>query len=241
MDLFEGYVGIKIGDDQLVDDVLFSLLFGLLVLFALVFRSNYRLFAKMVRDVFFVKERLSLFDTVAGNEFVFKNFMTIQALFLCSLFAFSIGEQYEGLYLPDIKLNLFSIAVLFILILLFYFFKQLIYYMFGNIFAGADKYRFWRTNYDAITGFWGILLYFPVFWILLVGIYVEISVILFVFLYILYRFFVIYKTIRIFNVKRSGFLYIFLYLCGQEILPLIFIYKGMIYLYNIIEKSALWH
>lgn len=241
MDLFEGYVGIRLGDDQLVNDVLFSMLFGLLVLFALVFRANYRLFTKMVRDVFYVKERLSLFETVGGNEFVFKNFMTLQALFLCSLFAFSVGERYGGLQLPGLKFNLLFIAIIYVFILLFYSLKRFLYFLTGNIFAEPDKYRLWRTNYDAATGFWGILLYLPVFWILFVGVYVEVSVIMFVILYILYRFLVIYKTVRIFNVRGGGYLYIFLYLCGQEILPLIFIYKGMIYLYNFIEKSALWH
>uniref|UniRef100_UPI003FEF4BAF DUF4271 domain-containing protein n=1 Tax=Parabacteroides distasonis TaxID=823 RepID=UPI003FEF4BAF len=52
---------------------------------------------------------------------------------------------------------------------------------------------------------------------------------------------IIYKTIRIFHRKNSSFLYISLYLCGQEILPLVFLYEGIIYLYNFIESSTLWH
>ena len=49
---------------------------------------------------------------------------------------------------------------------------------------------------------------------------------------------IIYKTIRIFHRKNSSFLYISLYLCGQEILPLVFLYEGIIYLYNFIESST---
>ncbi len=241
MDLFEGYVGIRLWDDQLVDDVIFTLLLTLLIVFAFVFRANYRLFIKMVRDVFYVRERLSLFEEVGGNEFVFRNFMTFQALFLCTISLFSIGQAYGYINYSDIKMNVFTIAFIFIMVLLFYLFKQVIYNLIGNIFAEPDKYRFWKTNYNAITGFWGVWLYLPVFWIAFVGEYIEMPILLFVILYVLYRFLVIYKTIRIFHIQGSGFLYIILYLCAQEILPLIFLSKGLVYLYNIIERSAIWH
>ena len=51
MGTFEGYVGIRLWDGQLVDDVVFSLLFVLFMCFALVFRTNYRLFLKMMQNV----------------------------------------------------------------------------------------------------------------------------------------------------------------------------------------------
>ena len=40
MGTFEGYVGIRLWDGQLVDDVVFSLLFVLFMCFALVFRTK---------------------------------------------------------------------------------------------------------------------------------------------------------------------------------------------------------
>ncbi|MDD2436804.1 MAG: DUF4271 domain-containing protein, partial [Massilibacteroides sp.] len=60
--LFEGYVGIRLWDGQVLNDLLFSLLIGLLFLFALAFRLHYRSFLKMVKDVFYTKERQSLFE-----------------------------------------------------------------------------------------------------------------------------------------------------------------------------------
>ena len=85
MGTFEGYVGIRLWDGQLVDDVVFSLLFVLFMCFALVFRTNYRLFLKMMRDVVYVKERQNLFEVTRGSGWLFRNFMTFQALFLCSV------------------------------------------------------------------------------------------------------------------------------------------------------------
>ena len=62
MNIFEGYVGIRLWDGQLVDDVIFSLLLFLLVVFSFVFRANFQLFVKMLKDAFLVKERQNLFD-----------------------------------------------------------------------------------------------------------------------------------------------------------------------------------
>ena len=78
MGTFEGYVGIRLWDGQLVDDVVFSLLFVLFMCFALVFRTNYRLFLKMMRDVVYVKERQNLFDE--GERMALPEFHDVSSL-----------------------------------------------------------------------------------------------------------------------------------------------------------------
>ena len=97
MGTFEGYVGIRLWDGQLVDDVVFSLLFVLFMCFALVFRTNYRLFLKMMRDVVYVKERQNLFEVTRGSGWLFRNFMTFQALFLCSVWVFQPFARKYGI------------------------------------------------------------------------------------------------------------------------------------------------
>ena len=47
MNIFEGYVGIRLWDGQLVDDVIFSLLLFLFIVFSFVFRTNFQLFVKL--------------------------------------------------------------------------------------------------------------------------------------------------------------------------------------------------
>ena len=75
MNIFEGYVGIRLWDGQLVDDVIFSLLLFLFIVFSFVFRTNFQLFVKMLKDAFLVKERQNLFDDVIGKSiFFFRNF-----------------------------------------------------------------------------------------------------------------------------------------------------------------------
>ncbi|MDD4114083.1 MAG: DUF4271 domain-containing protein [Massilibacteroides sp.] len=240
--LFEGYVGIRLWDGQVLNDLLFSLLIGLLFLFALAFRLHYRSFLKMVKDVFYTKERQSLFENGVASDHYFRQFMLFHALVLCSLFAFS------RLYINDlITFELTSHSILlclggiFGIVALFYFFKQIMYAITANIFSDNNKYKLWKNSYLAIMGSWGILLYIPVIWSIFWGAYPVLPVILFVLFYILCRFAIIYKTLRIFHKKNTGLLYINLYLCAQEILPLVFLYEGMVYLYNFIKTSTLWH
>ena len=242
MGVFEGYVGIRLWDGQLVDDVIFSMLLLLFIAFSIVFHSNFRLFIKMLKDIVFLKERQSLFEKPVGSEWFFRNFILFQTLFLTSVSLFAIARVYG--YINHLKEStvLLSIGVIFIILFLFYQFKQFLYFLFGSVFADPVRYKLWKTNYNAVMGAWGVLLYIPVLWLVFVGTHIFVPVILFAIFYILCRFVIIYKTIRIFHKINSGLLYISLYLCGQEILPLIFLYKGIFYLYNFIETSTLlWH
>lgn len=242
MNIFEGYVGIRLWDGQLVDDVIFSLLSVLFVVFSFVFRANFRLFVKLLKDAFLVKERQNLFDDVVGKSaFFFRNFMTFQALFLSSIALIAIGRIYGFVNYVEWQAVLSAIGTVFLVLFLFYQFKQCCYYLLGSVFADSDKYKLWKTNYNAVMGIWGVSLYVPVLWLVFVGTYVTIPIAMFCILYILCRFVIIYKTIRIFHKKSTGLLYISLYLCTQEILPLVFLYEGMVYLYNFIETSTLWH
>ena len=96
MNIFEGYVGIRLWDGQLVDDVIFSLLLFLFIAFSFVFRTNFQLFVKMLKDAFLVKERQNLFDDVIGKSiFFFRNFMTFQVLFLSSIALIAVGRICE--------------------------------------------------------------------------------------------------------------------------------------------------
>lgn len=242
MNRFEGYVGIRLWDGQLVDDVIFSLLLFLFIAFSFVFRANFQLFVKMLKDAFLLKERQSLFDDVIGKSLLFfRNFMTFQALFLSSIALIAAGRIYGFVNYVEWQAVLVAIGMVFCVLFLFYQLKQCGYYLLGCVFADPDKYKLWKTSYNAIMGIWGVSLYIPVLWLVFVGTHVTIPIAMFCIFYILCRFVIIYKTIRIFYKKNTGLLYISLYLCAQEILPLVFLYEGMVCLYYFIETSTLWH
>lgn len=239
----EGFVGIY-REGQWVNDWMFATLLCLFICFALIFRSHFRLSVKMVRDIVQVKERQSLFEQPVGNqkgnEWIFRLFMTFQALFLSAIALFAVGRAGGFFVCQQASDMWIIIGGTFLLLLLFYFFKQGIYIIFGWVFLDNNLFSLWRTSYHATIGFWGVSLYLPVLWLLFTDSRYTTPAILYIILYILCRFVIFYKTLRIFHIKSDGFIYLILYLCAQEILPLFLFYKGSVYLYNFIEMSILW-
>lgn len=225
---FEGYVGIRLWDGQRVDDLVLALLIILFVCFAWVFRTHPHVFARMMGDVIHMKERENLFEDVKGNEFFFRNFMNYHALILCAVCLFLIARA-EDFYSQLLEENaLLSIGLISVALVLFYWGKNFLYSLFASVFTDPDKYKFWRTGYDAIVGTWGVSLYIPALLLVFVNMNVQIPILLFIFSYITSRIVIIYKTIRIFHKKNSSYLYLSLYLCGQEILPLFLLWKAMV-------------
>jgi hypothetical protein len=239
---FEGYVGIRLWDGEMISDLLFSLLLGLLILFAVIFRRNSRLFEKMLRDVLHVRDRLSLFEDVSGNETLFRNFMIFQSMFLSALFIFLVCRNTNYIfYYPDVLNNLKIIGVIFIILFTYYLLKQLIYVTIGMIFTTPEQYGNWHISYAAATGLWGTLQYIPVIWLSFIRGHENVAVIMFIIMFIIWRLVIIYKIVRIFDIKIIGILYVFLYLCTLEILPLLLLCEGTKYLYNFIDELALWN
>lgn len=233
--MFEGYVGIHLWDGQQTDDLLVSFLLILLTIFAIFFRYNIHLFMKMIRNIWSVKKRESLFETPVKKNQFFHTFMLLQPILLCGLILFVFLRESGYSQAENIHKIIYEISCYTAAIALYFLLKQFFYFVLGMVFGDSEKYQWWKTGYDAIISIWGTTLYIPAIWLIFVGIDRMIPIILFVTLFILCRFAIIYKIMRIFYIKNKGLFYISLYLCGQEIVPLFFLYKGIIYLYNFID------
>jgi hypothetical protein len=241
-DFFEGYEGVRLWEDQLVDDVMLSLLLFFLISFALLFRSNYGFFIKMVKDMVYSKERQSIFEKSVGSDEIFRGFMIFQAIFLCSILFFIQIEITCGFPFPiTVSSIIISICSIFAILYPFYLLGFVVNRFIIYVFFDSAKYKLWKNGVNATIGLWGIFLYAPIIWITFINKQFAVSAILFAVPYILCRFIVIYKTMRIFCSQKTDFIYISLYLCAQEILPLVFLYEGMLFLYNFIKTSTLWH
>jgi hypothetical protein len=237
---FEGYTGIYLNNITFSNDILLIVVIILLSAFALIFRFNVPLFGKMISNINAGKQRQSIFDTTEKDSFLFNAFMTFQTLLLCSIFLFSVATEYKYFTNPDIPKTFIITIILLIILFLFYLFKKATYSVFGHIFAEKSAYKMMFVNYQGLFCTWGIFLYLPVLWILLIGKYLFIAYILFIISYLVFRIILIYRFIHIFFNKNTGLLFFSLYLCTQEIIPLVFLYEGLIYMYNIIEKNNIW-
>ena len=240
-EIFEGYIGIRFGNEQLIRDILFSVVFLLLICFAFIFRSNLPLFMKTIRGFISIKERQNLFDATVKENLFFKSFLKFQTLLLCAIFFYLVYITFFQINDQTIISSFILLGVFFFILILFYLFKNFLYIFYGRVFCEKSRYKLWNTNYDTLSYLWGITLYLPVLWLMFNNNSLKTVSLLYLFSYTLYRISVIYITIRIFYNKNGGILFLTSYLCAQEIIPLLFLYEGLNYLQNVIETSTLWH
>jgi len=237
---YEGFIGIQLDDFAFSNDTMLVIVLVLLSVFAWIFRLNKPLFGKMISNINAREQRQSIFETTEKDSFLFNTFMIFQTLLLISIFVYTAAVKYKLFIFPEIGPALLSLLFLFVLFFLFHLFKRVLYALFGIIFIGKSANKMMLTNYQALFCTWGVALYLPVLWILLFDTYLFLSII---FLIISFLVFKTILSIRFFNIfinKNTGFLFFSLYLCAQEIVPIVFLYEGMVYTYNIVETNNLW-
>jgi hypothetical protein len=238
--VIEGFTGVYIHDITFFNDIMLVIVIILLSVFAWLFRLNPTLFSKMISNISANERRQSIFVTSEKDSFFFNIFMTFQALFLLSAFLFAVAVKYKFLSINDF--NAFFLYVLFLGVLFFTFFlfKRVLYILFGTVFFEKHTYKMMLTNYQTLFCTWGITLYIPVLWVLLFNTHILIPFIIFVISLLAFKIIHALRIIYIFFYKNTGLLFISLYLCAQEIVPLVLLYKGMVYMYNIIENNNTW-
>lgn len=234
------YAGIPIESGQLFGDVLFSSLLVLFFCFSNIYNTNAKLVMYTFRSLFHVKERQVLLSITSGGVLFFRSFMIFQMLLLVSVALFNAARIFNRIDSTVSELQqLFILMTIFGIILVYHMLKQLLYFVVGSLFFEEYQYRLWKNGYNSVQIVFGVTLYIPVLWLIFVPKYLDVAFILLLVLFIFSRLVIFYKVIRIFDNKGSNILYLILYLCAQEILPLILLYEGLIYQYNFIEKSTL--
>lgn len=237
---FEGYTGLLLRNHTAANDVILVIMLVLLSAFAWFFRKNVPLFGKMISNITAGEQRQSIFETTERDSFFFNTFMTFQALLLYSISLFCIAVRYNYIENPSVATTCFTISALFLILLVFFFFKKGIYAIFGYIFLEKSAYKMMFTNYQALFCSWSILLYMPILWMLLIKQLLLAPVILMIICHLAFRIGFILRFIYIFFNKNTSFLFLSLYLCGQEIIPLVFLYEGLTYIYKMIETNNIW-
>jgi len=234
---FEGFTGMQLTNISFTNDIMLLVVLLLLLSFAVIFRLNSSLLGKMIGDINAGEQRQSIFGTISNDSFLFNAFMIFQTLFLCSFFIFSTITEYKYILNPDPGTTFKITGILIIIMFIFFLFKRLIYTTFGLIFTETSTTKFMLTNHQALFCIWGVSLYFPVLWILLVEKFFLFAIIIVIISYLIFRAILVFRFLYMFFNKKTGILFLSLYLCAQEIVPLVFLYEGLFYIYHIIEKN----
>ena len=223
----------------------FDWIFGIFLIcfffFSNIVGKRVQLFSSVISEFFFIRKRKSIFSEPTTNEWYSKLFLCFQtclllALFLCRYFAYSLNTILDS----PMEMIVFVLLLTFVLCV-FFILKWALYYIVGLIFFDKLSLQIWMGNFFSLIAFLGMLLFVPV----LLYFYTNTPYNFFFFFVltslVLSEILITYELIVLFFYKRSLLLHLFLYLCGQEIIPLFFLWKIMVYVFsNVVEKSALW-
>ena len=237
---FEGYTSTNIHNSVFSNDIMLVIVFVFLAVFASFFLMNFSLIRTTISNISAGEHRNSIFEGSEKNTFLYNSFMFFQAILLMCIYSYSAAVKYEYILNANIKTALFSIGLLFALFSIYYFFKRILYVLFGVVFLEKSTNKMFFTNYKALLNIWGVILYIPVLWILLFSTYFSASAIILIFSYLLFKIAFAFRFIYIFLKRKTGILFLSLYLCAQEIAPLVFLYQGLVFIFNIIEINNAW-
>lgn len=133
-------------------------------------------------------------------------------------------SRMTGVVLPDMKMILFSLALLIGL----YVVKQVLFWLVNWTFWGNQHAVLWHDSYSN----WIVLLGIPLYLCALLSVFMDWSIDAIVWVsaisLVLAEFALFFRAFHIFFGKRYGVLQLFVYLCTLELMPLLFLGKALV-------------
>lgn len=208
---------------------------GLMMLVAMAvvlsYRTGYKYLENFVRNMFSTRRRENLFDDHTVNE---TKILTALIGLSCVMqgFALMVGVSLAVpslasgiLRSPALSLGLGAAVVL-----VYYLLQLIVYHVLGYVFTDSISTRLWIDGFKATQSLLGLLL-LPVIGVMLLKPELSTPMLLVAAgLYICARLVFICKGFRIFYGNLSSIVYFILYLCSLEIVPLVMLGAGTIYL-----------
>jgi hypothetical protein len=163
----------------------------------------------------------------------------IQTILLISaiIYCHALNNGIFQIESPSEMFIFFGFTVL--LLIFFTAYKYLTYSLIGYIFFDREAKQRWNNTFSSAICLSGSFLFFPTLILFYIG-KIYIYGIYFVLLYFVFiQIILLYRQFVLFFNKKSSLLYFILYLCTQEIIPLVLLYKGFVYLF-LMQKDGLW-
>jgi hypothetical protein len=202
--------------------------------------NRFKSLVLMVDNLFRNKERDSIFYGVISDELLNKLFLCLQTILLLSIAIFRCAVHKQIFPLESLSEMFVFVGLSMILLVVYFVCKFLSYLFVGTVFFDPETSRKWINNYLSIVCLSGITLFFPV----LIYFYFEQAYHFCPFVFVLYLFFIIsvkiHKIYVLFFQEKGALHYFILYLCTQELIPFYLVFRGFIYLFNIVQKNTLW-
>jgi hypothetical protein len=235
-----GLPGEKLSERPHILSLVFIIFLGCFIIFSQVINKKWKMISSMVNGLIHEKGRHSIFFVTTENELYNKLLLCIQFAVLMAIFIYTSSSHWEGFPVESLLSTGVTIGILFLSIIIYLLYKCFAYNIAGRIFFDRNSLEQWLDSYISLIGISGMILLLPVLVLFYVEPAFEICYFFILFYLLMLKIIIIYKSYILFFNNKNLLVHLFLYLCAQEIIPIFLLYKGMIYLFNVVQKNALW-
>ncbi len=240
-----GYAGERIENDNMAYDFFFLTFLTCFFLIAFVFAKGKKNIALMSNVLFSSKSRQSIFFETTGKDLRDKFLLVLQFAIIMSVFFFIWQKDiYNDSHNAEINIvqSILIILAFFVVIFIYMGYKWLSTWIISKIFFNENSFENWKETYTAMVCLGGIAIFIPVLLLYYIPIGQFYDYILIILCFFISRLLIIHKSFVLFFPKINQILYLILYLCTQEIIPLFLLYKGLMVLFNMMvdKTTTLW-
>ncbi|MCI8998096.1 MAG: DUF4271 domain-containing protein [Muribaculaceae bacterium] len=208
------------------DSGVLCLVIGIFLLLAYNSRHYSTFLKHFTNDLFSVRRRDDTFSVRTFSE----TGMQISIVLLASIGEGIIINAAIGINGTGLLSSFPTIALISSLALLYYLWELAAYRTVGYVFTDRFTSRQWLKGFNASQALLGVALTLPALFVLFNPDASQIVVPIGVLLYIISRLIFIYKGFRLFYDNFGSLLYFILYLCTLEIVPLVLLYRVVLFL-----------
>lgn len=205
-----------------LQDSFIGLVFLCLVIPAVFSSRIDRFFPKML-DAFIYNRDELFFDRI-GKHVSPRSFSfwgRVHQFLLLSLNLFLVLK--EAFLSMPIYLSVIYFVGIFVSLSIFFLARRSVYRLLGVLYLPTLTNQSWKRKYCLLEWIWSIPLYVSAC-LMLIPLSFEIGILVFAVAFALWRIILISKTSILLLREKIDYLLIFLYLCGQEIAPFLFLY-----------------
>ena len=203
-----------------------SLLLCLVILVLTINKTRQQL-RQQTKDFFFApKENKGLFAVETTIEGRARLFMTFQLCLLGGVMMFAYSQYELDFFLGQLSPR-WLLGIYVLSFIAFFFLKKIMSAFVNWIFFPKSQQKLWNDNYSYLISVESIL-FFP---LALTFVYFRLPfekvVWIFLFILLIIKILLAFKTYRIFFSKSYGLFHLFAYLCALEIMPMLALWKTL--------------
>lgn len=228
-----GMDGLALPYSPRTDDGLAVILLGCFFVSAYVLARSKKFLSQQVKDFLLHRERTSIFAATTAADMRYLLLLVIQTCVLGGICLFNYFNDVRPLLMERVSPHLL-LGVYVAVCLLYLCLKWMLYSFLGWVFFDKNKTDVWLESYSTLLYYLGFSLFpfvlFLVYFDLNVAFLVSIGLGLVIFTKIL----MFYKWLKLFSSNIYGGLLLILYFCALEIVPCLILYRGIIWLNNVL-------